>query len=191
MRLVFLLMLLFSSPALAEPEIRPQEQVRLDGFDAAIGPVLLNAFAQGALGDVDMLQSALAGAPLAPLQTNLGGAWKCRTIRLGGDVPLVVYAQFDCEITPDGTTFHFEKLSGSQRSSGTILLIDRRMIYLGVGYADGVHPLPYGALPGGDFGSTMVQPQVGIVEQVNPDMVRIMFPAPVVGAQLEILLLTR
>ena len=127
MRWISLLAVL-AAPAFAQ-DIRPQEADRLAGFEANLGPTLLSALAAGSRGDVDMLQEALSGTPLPPLQTALPGDWKCRTLKLGGLLPLTVYAQFDCRITPDGDGFLFEKLTGSQRSTGRIALRDGRMVY--------------------------------------------------------------
>lgn len=187
---LFSALILLASAAAAQ-DIRPQEADRLAAYDATAGRAVLNALAGGSLGDVDLLQEALSGTPVPALQTTLPGDWKCRTLKLGGVQPLVSYAPFDCRITPDGATFTFEKLTGSQRTRGTIQLTDGQMIYLGVGYVDGENPPAYGDLPPGFQGGSAVQPQVGVVEQSGPDRLRILFPAPVVESDLDILYLTR
>src|SRR5689334_13046158 len=50
----------------------------------------------------------------------LAGNWRCRTIKLGGMTPDVIYSWFRCRITDEGGTMHFAKISGSQRTSGTL-----------------------------------------------------------------------
>ncbi len=187
---LFSLLALLALPASAQ-EIRPQEAARLAQFDAVAGVALRGALAGGSRGDIDLLQEAMAGEPLPPLQTALPGDWKCRTFKLGGGLPLVSYAAFDCRITPDGAQFIFEKLSGSQRTTGTIQIIDGRMIYLGVGTVNDAPARAYADLHPSFVGTGEVQPQVGLVEQSGPDTARIMFPLPVVESDFDVLWLTR
>jgi hypothetical protein len=185
------LALLIASPAVAQDAIRAQEQSRLDAYHTAAGQAILQAMSSGSRGDVDWLQDALAGQPFAPLGTSLSGDWACRTIKLGGDPALVVYAPFKCRFTPDGTSFTFEKLTGSQRTSGRVTLQDRTMIYLGVGYVADADPVAYADLPTEDFGTGKIQPQIAIVEQTSPTTARMLFPAPVNESLFDVLYLTR
>lgn len=174
-----------------ETPMRAQEQVRLDRYQASAGKALLQALSAGSLGDVDQLQEALAGIPMAPLATTLTGEWDCRTFKLGGITPLTVYAQFKCAFAPNGTAFTFEKLTGSQRTVGRVTMQDRTMIYLGVGYVSEEEPMAYADLPPEDFGDGLYQPQVGIVEQTGPNTARILFPAPINESDFDLLYLTR
>jgi hypothetical protein len=182
---------LWASPALAQDAIRPQEQLRLDAYHDTAGRAILQAMSSGSRGDVDWLQEAMEGQPLSPLGTSLSGDWDCRTIKLGGDPALVVYAPFKCRFTPDGNSFVFEKLTGSQRTSGRITLQDRTMIYLGVGNVADLDPVAYGDLPPEDFGTGEIQPQVAIVEQTSPTTARMLFPAPINESLFDVLYLTR
>lgn len=184
--------LVFAGAANAqEPPIRAQEQVRLDGYQASAGKALLEALSVGSLGNVDLLQEALSGVPLAPLATTLSGEWDCRMVKLGGLTALTVYAPFKCVFTPDGAAFTFEKLTGSQRTVGRVTMQDRAMIYLGVGYVADEEPMDYADLPAEDFGDGTYQPQVGIVEQTGPNTARILFPAPITESDFDVLYLTR
>ena len=189
-RLSSFLLALLASTAIAQ-DMRPSEAARLAAFEASAGAAILGALAQGARGDVDLLQEALSGAPLSPIQTTLVGDWSCRTLKLGGDAPLVSHAAFNCRITPDGPRFTLEKTTGSQRTSGTIQLLDGRMIYLGVGTLNDAPPRRYADLHPAFIGTKTVQPQVGIVEQSGPNNVRIMFPAPIIESDFDVLWLTR
>lgn len=190
-RAATVLLLLATAVQAENALMRAQEQTRLDGFHESAGKALLEAFAGGARGDVDLLQEALAGAPLAPLATTLSGEWDCRTMKLGGLTALTVYAQFSCVFAPDGTAFTFEKLSGSQRTIGRVTMQDGAMIFLGVGYVAIDEPMQYGDLPAEDFGNGTHQPQIGIVEQSGPNTARILFPAPVNESEFDVLYLTR
>ncbi len=172
-------------------DMRPQEERRLADFHATAGAAILQAMAGGRRGDVDLLQEVLAGAPLDPLQTTLPGTWNCRVLKLGGAVPLVAYANFKCEIAPDGDGFTLQKQSGSQLTKGRIALRDGQMIYLGVGYVAETEPPAYAALTPAVTGNGAFQPEVGLVEQPDPDRVRILFPAPILESDFDILYLTR
>ena len=190
-RLIALLTAFAGAAAAEETPMRAQEQVRLDGFQAIAGKALLEALSAGSLGNVDLLQEALSGVPLAPLATSLSGEWECRTMKLGGLTALTVYAPFKCVFTPVGAAFIFEKLTGSQRTIGRVTMQDRTMIYLGVGYVADEEPMGYADLPLEDFGNGLYQPQVGVVEQTGPNTARILFPAPVNESDFDVLYLTR
>lgn len=182
---------LLASPAMAQDSMRAQERVRLDAYHDHAGRALLEAMSGGTLGNIDLLQEALDGVPLAPLATTLAGDWDCRTIKLGGITPLVVYAPFKCRFTPDGANFTFEKLTGSQRTIGQVTLQNRTMVYLGVGFVEDAEPVAYADLPTEDTGDGTIQPQVAVIEQVSPTSARMMFPAPVNESLFDVLYLTR
>ena len=179
-----------AGPAQAQ-EMRPQETVRLEQFDAALGQALKRAMALGRRGDIDLVQEALEGPAIPALRTSLSGDWTCRTIKMGGDVPLVAYAPFQCRFTPDGDGFIFEKLTGSQLTRGRVDLRDGQMVYLGVGYVADVDPMDYTDLPEGDFDSGERQPEVALVEQSDGDRARLLFPLPTRESVFDILHLTR
>ncbi len=174
------------------PMLRPSDAERLATFDAAAGGAVLQALAGGSRGDVDALQDIMAGSPVAPIMTRLAGDWTCRTLKLGGDLnDLVAYAPFACRIRQAGAAFAFDKLTGSQRLTGRIDMIDGRMILTGTGFVDGTDAIPYADLPD-DFASDgTVWPVVGRVEQPAPDRVRILMPWPALESQFDILDLRR
>ncbi len=179
-------------PALQDNGLRPADTKRLVSFDAAAGKALKQALATGSRGDVDMLQEVMAGTPVSPISTTLPGEWKCRMLKLGGDLNgLVVYAPFACTMTAEGPEFDLTKTSGSQRLNGRISLIDGQMVLTGTGYVEGTDPLPYKDLPA-DLQSDGTQwPIVGVVEQVSTDRVRILMPNPVLESDFNILDLRR
>ena len=179
-------------PTVALAQVRAADTARLDAFDATVGAALLQAFAGGARGDLDLLQEVLAGTPTAPLATTLPGDWSCRTLKVGGDLnALVTYAPFDCTIAADGAGFIIEKTSGSQRLTGRIDLIDGRMILTGTGYVTVTAPVPYADLPADNTSDGTLWPVVGIVEQPDPDRIRILMPQPLLESHLDILDLRR
>lgn len=185
------MILLACSPAFALEPMRAQEADRLARYHQSAGDALLHALAVGAPDDVAALSTALSGTPLVAFDETLVGTWNCRTLKLGGAAQLVVYSTFKCRIGLDATGAIFEKLTGSQRTSGRIDMRDGRAIYLGVGYVAGETPRLYGDLPGDFKGDGTVQPQVAVFERAAENRARLLFPAPVVESDFDILELTR
>lgn len=169
--------LFLAAPALAQ-EIRPQEQARLDRFERLAGTALLEAMAEGSEGDITALVSALGGVPQVAFDPSLQGEWTCRTIKLGGAGRLVVYSNFKCNMSLDNTGITFEKLTGSQLTSGRIEMREGRAVYLGVGYVASETPQNYGDLDPAFEGSATVMPDVAVFERVSDTRARLMFPRP-------------
>ena len=182
---------LCAAPAIAQDALRPQEKLRLDRFEATAGDALLQAFQSGSADDLTALSRALSGTPQVAFDEGLAGDWSCRTMKLGGLPALVVYSPFKCRLTFQGNGYLFEKLSGSQRTTGVITLRDGRAVYAGVGYVAGEVPPAYAALPPGFAGDGTLQPDVAVFERVSNQRARLMFPAPVVESDFDILELTR
>ena len=178
-------------PTAVAAQVRDADVARLDAFDATVGTALLTAFAGGGRGDLDLLQEVLAGTPVPPLATTLPGDWDCRTLKAGGLTALTAYAPFDCTITADGAGFVIEKTSGSQRLTGRIELIDGRMILTGTGYVADTGPIAYADFPPENDSDGTLWPVVGIVEQPDPDRIRILMPQPILESDLDILDLRR
>lgn len=128
--LLFTGLLALATTTATAQEIRPQEQARLDRFERLAGSALLEALAGGAPADVAALNAALSGPPQVAFDPSLQGEWRCRTIKLGGFAELVVYTNFKCRMTLDNTGVTFEKLSGSQRTSGRIQMRGGRSIWV-------------------------------------------------------------
>ena len=178
-------------PTTTMAQVRDADVARLDAFDATVGAALLEAFAGGARGDLDLLQEVLSGQPVAPLATTLPGDWDCRTLKAGGLTALTAYAPFDCTITADGAGFIIDKTSGSQRLTGRIDLIDGRMVLTGTGFVTDTPPVPYADLPPENTSDGTVWPVVGVVEQPTPDRIRILMPQPLLESNLDLLDLRR
>lgn len=178
-------------PAQAQTDLRAADAARLQGFDTVAGEALLQALSAGAPGDVAALSKALSGRPQIAFDPGLTGDWRCRTMKLGGIAPLTVYTNFQCRFTPGATGFDFEKLTGSQRTRGTITLRDGRAVYIGVGFVAGENPPDYADLPTDFRSDGRIQTDVAIFERVSPTRARLMFPSPAVESDFDILELTR
>ncbi|MDP0927528.1 DUF4893 domain-containing protein [Paracoccus onubensis] len=180
-------------PHLADmTEIRADDARRLQELDASTGAALRQAFAGGAPEDVAELTRALAGDPLSPEDAlaALPGEWSCRTIKLGKNLPLVVYQEFRCLVSENG---EFEKLTGSQRTRGELHLDGERLVYLGTGFVSGETPVPYADLPEQVDTQTTPQlmPEIGVVEMTSSDHARILFPDPYLESRMDLILLRR
>ncbi len=177
--------------AATSQEIRPQEQARLERFERVAGAALLEAMAGGSAQDVAALGEALSGVPQVAFDPSLAGEWKCRTMKLGGLTALTVYTNFKCRMSLDNTGVVFEKLTGSQRTSGRIEMRDGRAVYLGVGYVSSSAPQAYTSLAPDFEGTGEVVPDVAVFERISERRARLMFPAPVNESDFDILELTR
>ncbi|UWQ17621.1 DUF4893 domain-containing protein [Jannaschia sp. M317] len=190
MRLTDLLVLaMLAGPAVAQ-DVRAPDAVRLAEFDAHLGAALYDALTRGEPASRAALLTAMDG-PAGPLN-ELSGDWSCRTIKLGGLLPVIAYAPFRCRVTENGDGGHtLVKLTGSQRLKGRI---DAQGVFLGVGHVGSAPATDYAGLPPED--QTPVEPNqttsdVGRFEQMSPARARLMLPDPVLESRFDILYLTR
>ncbi|MGJ8628570.1 MAG: DUF4893 domain-containing protein [Sulfitobacter sp.] len=190
-RLTLIISLMLAAPIAAQTVLRPNDAARLNNFGASAGTALLQALSGGAAADVDALTQALSGTPQIAFDESLNGNWNCRTIKLGGISPLVVYSPFKCRIDLENDGFRFEKLTGSQRTKGKVTFRDGRAVYVGVGYVAGQTPSDYADLPADFTSNGSVQTDVAIFERISPTRARLMFPAPAVESDFDILELRR
>lgn len=178
-------------PAVAQSDLRPGDAARLDGFQTSAGRGLLQALSGGAPDDVATLIKALSGPPQVAFDETLAGDWSCRTMKLGGLTALGVYRPFKCRFTLRADGFFFEKLTGSQRTRGTISLREGRAVYVGVGYVSDATPIDYADLPADFTSDGRMQTDVAVFERISPSQARLMFPAPANESDFDILELTR
>jgi hypothetical protein len=110
---------LFCLPAVAgwQSEASPYDVGRLERLDEAREKGL--AAAQSGR-DIGLIHAVLdAEARPAPARA-LEGAWRCRTIKLGGLTADIVYSWFRCRIAGHGEHLFFQKVSGTQRLQGRL-----------------------------------------------------------------------
>jgi hypothetical protein len=157
----------------------PADKARLEKYDETRKAALEEA-KSGDAAEAAALNSLLA----KPLQTlpdfGLGGDWQCRTTKVGGLSPLIVYGWFKCRVSDDGSGWKLEKISGSQRTTGRFYDDgENRLIYLGSFYVAGETPKPYG--------SGLESDQVGYAFRTGATEWRIELPAPQYESKLDIL----
>jgi len=92
-------------------------------------------------GGIDAVQSAMS----APVVSggSPAGEWRCRTLKLGGMTPSMIYTWHHCRITDRGGVLAFEKLDGTQRMAGTLYPDGEGYVYLGASWVKGEHPHRY------------------------------------------------
>lgn len=176
--------------------IRAEDLSRLDGLDAAAGAALMEVMGKGSDDEVALAVSALRGAAReASALTDvsaLAGDWNCRMTKLGGNLPAVSYPPFRCQIGADENIMQFEKLTGSQRTRGTIVRDGDRWVYLGSTFVAGEQPKNYDDFPAEvDTTATETLPDVGVFEVTGPASARIIFPQPYRESLINVLTLTR
>lgn len=151
----------------AEAAIDQLDGDRMSGFEAArirgLGEALLSDSAEERA-----IASALYAPGDTPITTIPDGAYQCRTIKLGGLLPLTAYGYFNCAISGDGTII--EKLTGSQRFKGDLLPSDGGLFYWGALHYGDEEPFAYGADP--------ERNQVGCLYKVDGKLVRYRLEMP-------------
>lgn len=198
---LILLLMLAPMPAAAQDwraEASPFDIERIDSAPRVLERAVAEARAGGAPDDFAIVE-ALLGPSRAIEGEALLGDWRCRTIKMGGLLPLVVYGWFKCRISIAEDGLYFEKLTGSQRSSGYLRPVyplagdglPVRYIYLGAGHygyeGKRAHGGPSNAM--GRVADNRDEP--GILEAIGRDRLRIGFPLPVVESDYNFLELRR
>jgi len=188
--LVMAVLLLCVSPLLRADGELPSlltsaDKARLEGLGATREEALAAARSAGDAADVGVLDAALAGDPL-PFDERFdpAGEWRCRVIKTGGTVPLVIYGWFRCRISDDGAGWMLQKLSGSQRTQGRFYTQDdTRLVYVGTGYIAGEAPAKYG--------KDAARDQVAIATRRAANRLVLEFPRPAVESLLDVMVLER
>ena len=189
--IVLALLLALSSATIAHADgeldgrLTAADKDRLARFEETAREALAEARAGGAPEDVAVLDATLAGTPL-PLAEGFDptGGWKCRVMKAGKTLPLVVYPWFRCRITDDGAGWVMQKLTGSQRTKGRFYTLSTtRLAYLGAGSVNDDPPRNYGDDP--------QENQVAIAERRAKNRIILMFPAPHYESKLDVLVLER
>ena len=153
------------------------------------------------------LDQAEHGAPAADLATiravmspqaqstnveALLGNWRCRTLKLGGVTPDVIYSWFRCRIALRNGHPYLQKLTGSQYTNGYLYPNgDGSFVYLG---ASSVVGEPRHAYSGnGATAGSPVTPddQIGLLSMIGPGHLRMEMPYPLLESTMDVLELKR
>lgn len=161
------------------------DKARLAAFDKVRAEAIAEAKKGGTPTDVATLDAIIAGKALSFSGTyDMSGNWQCRTVKLGGRPALTIYGWFKCRISDDGSGWRLEKLTGSQRTSGTFYTeSDTRLIYIGAFHYADEKPRRYGTDPDRD--------EVAYVIRADDRRVRLEFPSPKYESKFDIIELKR
>ncbi len=165
-------------------DLSAADKQRLAKFDETRASAIEEARKGGEPADVTILEKELEGGPTQIAPAAMAGEWRCRTLKLGDNLPLVIYADFKCRITDDAAGLRLQKLTGSQRTTGTFYdLGEARLGYAGAGHYADEQPRNYGGDP--------ERNQVGHLIPISAEHMRLEFPLPRYESHFDILELRR
>ena len=148
--------------------------------------------AQGApAADLAAIRSVLDAPAVEASSSALEGAWRCRTIKLGGVTPDVVYGWFRCRISLKGGAPTFEKLTGSQRTSGFLYPQGGGFVYLGASYVTGEKPHRYSGNGAEAGAGATPDDQIGLLSLLADGRARLELPYPLQESTFDVIELKR
>ncbi len=167
----------------------PYDAGRLAKLDEARAKGLAEAQAGR---DIGLIRRVLDARPRPASADSLRGSWRCRTIKLGGMTPDIVYSWFGCRIGDRAGRLFFEKISGSQRVSGYLYPHEAGgFVLLGALSAKGEPAHVYsGSGPSAGAAATP-DDAVGLLVATGSDSARIEFPYPVQESTFDVVELKR
>jgi hypothetical protein len=174
-----------------QDQATPFDQHRLSLLGESKQKGLAEAQAGGGSGDASAIRAALEPASHAPSPGEIAGSWRCRTIKLGGVTPYVVYSWFNCRISNRDGGLFLEKTSGSTRTAGFLYPGDGGMVYLGASFVNGEPPHAYSGNGASAGASATPDDQIGILTAIDARHARLEMPYPVQESTFDVLELKR
>ncbi|MBS0470228.1 MAG: DUF4893 domain-containing protein [Proteobacteria bacterium] len=167
------------------------DQQRLAQLGEAKQKALAEAHAGSGSGDASAIDAVLGPASHAPSASEVLGSWRCRTIKLGGITPYVVYSWFNCRISQRGGGLFLEKTSGSTRTAGFLYPDDGALVYLGASYVTGEPPHAYSGNGASAGAGATPDDQIGVLTAIDGNHLRLEMPYPVQESTYDVLELRR
>ena len=168
---------------------------RLSRLDESRAKGLDEASRGASPSDLAAIDSVIHAQATSASPSALAGAWRCRTIKLGGLTPDVIYSWFRCRISERGGALFFEKLSGSQRTSGFLFSEGSGYVYLGASYVTAYGPPekpPVYSGRGASAGAAATpDDQIGLLSLLADGRARLELPYPVQESTFDVLELKR
>ncbi len=189
-----LLLLTSASYAGWRDDAAPRDVDRLSHLSEARQKGLEEA-ASGKPSDVAAIRSILQAGTVSA-SGRITGTWRCRTIKLGGLTPEIVYSWFRCRISDRGGRLFFEKLNGSQRTSGYLYPEGDGYVYLGAQYVGaGYGPMEKRPSYSGNSASAGAgetpDDQIGMLSLTYDGRARLELPYPVQESTFDVIELKR
>ncbi|HTP75545.1 MAG TPA: DUF4893 domain-containing protein [Rhizomicrobium sp.] len=167
------------------------DQQRLAKLGEAKDKALAEAKAGTGKGDAGAIRSALGSDSHAPDAAAMTGGWRCRTIKLGGMTPYVVYSWFHCRIAHRGGGLFFEKTSGGTRTAGFLYPSDGGLVYLGASQVAGEPRHAYSGNGASAGAPTTPDDQIGLLTSIDARHARLEMPYPVQESTFDVIELKR
>jgi len=168
---------------------------RLSRLDESRAKGLDEASRGASPSDLAAIDSVIHAQVTTASPSALTGAWRCRTIKLGGVTPDIVYSWFRCRISERGGALFFEKLSGSQRTSGFLYSEGSGYVYLGASYVTAYGPPekpPVYSGRGASAGAAATpDDQIGLLSLLADGRARLELPYPVQESTFDVIELKR
>ena len=142
--------------------------------------------------DIGLIHTVLDAEARPASARALAGDWRCRTIRLGGMSPDIVYSWFHCRIGRSGDRLYFSKLNGTQRLNGVLYPHESGgFVLLGALSAKGEPPHRYSGNGPSAGAAATPDDAIGLLESTGRSSARIEFPYPVQESTFDIVELRR
>jgi hypothetical protein len=172
-----------------EDRVSSYDAGRLAKLDAARAKALSEAESGR---DIRLIRGLIDAEARPASLASLAGDWQCRTIKVGGMSPDVVYSWFRCRIGGRDGRLTFDKVSGTQRVSGRLYPRHSGGFVILAGLSTKGEPR-HGYSGNGPAAGAATTPDdaVGLLEAIGPRSARIEFPYPVQESTLDIIELRR
>jgi len=182
------------SPAFAAWQDRasPYDLERLSHLAQSRATALQEAEHRAPARDLAIARAVLNRGTRPAALASLSGRWRCRTIKLGGMTPSVVYSWFSCRIGEHNGHAYFEKLSGTQHFGGALYKHESGG-YVLLGAMNWARDADAHYSGGRDFigAPTTVSDAVGLLSAIGPNTARIEFPYPAQESSFDVIELRR
>jgi hypothetical protein len=142
-------------------------------------------------GDAGAVAAMLSAPGRAVGRKSFAGDWRCRQIKLGGMAPYIVFGWFHCRIARAGGAFTFQKLDGSQRSSGVLEPENGAFVYLGASNVKGEATRAYSGRRQSLGAETAPDDQIGLLTAIGPNHLRLEMPLPAQESDFDVIELKR
>jgi len=168
------------------------DQQRLARLDEARTKAMGEAEHGAPAGDLAVIRAVMSPKAQATNVEALLGAWRCRTLKLGGVTPDVVYSWFRCRISLKGGHPYLEKLTGSQYTNGYLYPNgDGSFVYLGASSVIGEPRHAYSGNGATEGAPVTPDDQIGRLSMIGPGHLRLEMPYPLLESAMDVLELKR
>jgi hypothetical protein len=182
-----------ATPALAgwQDRASPYDAERLSHLDESRAKAMREA--QGAPEkDLAAVRAVLNRNSRAVPIASLKGTWRCRTIKLGGMAPVVIYNWFTCRIGEEHGHPYFEKQTGTQYFGGSLYPHESGgFVFLGGTNWSKDKQMLYSSGRASLGAETTPSDAVGLLSSIGPNEARIQFPYPAQESAFDVIELRR